>query len=114
MFSSIPGLAEGGYVTKPTLALVGEAGPEYVIPAKTLKAQYAAGIRPLSSAIEPGPAGATSTSTAGGQTAGGITLHVENTVTVQGNADQATIDKVKAMFDQNNRDLYQRMRAIAG
>ena len=114
VFSSIPGLAEGGYVTKPTLALVGEAGPEYVIPAKTLKAQYAAGIRPLSSAIEPGPAGATSTSTAGGQTAGGITLHVENTVTVQGNADQATIDKVKAMFDQNNRDLYQRMRAIAG
>ena len=28
----IPGLAEGGIVTKPTLALIGEAGPEAVVP----------------------------------------------------------------------------------
>ncbi len=28
----VPALAEGGYVTKPTLALLGEAGPEAVIP----------------------------------------------------------------------------------
>ena len=30
--SIIPGLAEGGIVTKPTLAVVGEAGAEAVIP----------------------------------------------------------------------------------
>ena len=28
----IPAYAEGGYVDKPTLALIGEAGPEYVVP----------------------------------------------------------------------------------
>ena len=30
--SVIPGLASGGIVTKPTLAVIGEAGPEAVIP----------------------------------------------------------------------------------
>ncbi|MGL4268007.1 MAG: hypothetical protein ACRCR7_12900, partial [Weissella cibaria] len=29
---NIPGLAEGGIVTKPTLAVIGEAGPEAVVP----------------------------------------------------------------------------------
>ncbi|WP_248785704.1 phage tail tape measure protein, partial [Escherichia coli] len=28
----IPALAEGGIVTRPTLALIGEAGPEAVVP----------------------------------------------------------------------------------
>ena len=28
----IPAMAEGGYVDEPTLALIGEAGPEYVVP----------------------------------------------------------------------------------
>jgi hypothetical protein len=31
-FSFIPKMAEGGIVTKPTLALIGEAGPEAVVP----------------------------------------------------------------------------------
>jgi phage-related minor tail protein len=31
-FPKIPALAEGGIVTGPTLALIGEAGPEAVIP----------------------------------------------------------------------------------
>ncbi len=30
-------MAKGGYVTSPTLALVGEAGPEYVLPEKKLQ-----------------------------------------------------------------------------
>jgi len=34
--SFIPALAEGGLVTKPTLALVGESGPEAVIPLKNV------------------------------------------------------------------------------
>jgi phage-related protein len=32
LIGKIPGLAEGGIVTGPTLAMVGEAGPEAVIP----------------------------------------------------------------------------------
>ena len=32
LFGDIPALAEGGIVTKPTLALVGESGPEAVVP----------------------------------------------------------------------------------
>jgi hypothetical protein len=32
LLSNIPGLAEGGIVTGPTLALIGEAGPEAVVP----------------------------------------------------------------------------------
>ena len=48
------GLATGGYVTKPTLALVGEAGPEFVIPEAKLKAQYSAGIKPLAGNLPTG------------------------------------------------------------
>ena len=32
LFNKIPGLADGGVVTKPTLAVIGEAGPEAVVP----------------------------------------------------------------------------------
>lgn len=34
---SMFGFQYGGYVTKPTLALIGEAGPEYVVPEKKMK-----------------------------------------------------------------------------
>lgn len=49
------GLATGGYVTAPTLALVGEAGPEYVIPESLLKAGYSKGVKslPTISAVAP-------------------------------------------------------------
>jgi hypothetical protein len=47
LFSHIPGLAVGGYVTSPTLAMVGEAGPEFVIPEATLQSQFASGVSPL-------------------------------------------------------------------
>ena len=45
---SIPEFAEGGMVTGPTLGLVGEAGPEYIVPARKAEAfaqNYIAGIR---------------------------------------------------------------------
>ena len=45
---SIPEFAEGGMVTGPTLGLVGEAGPEYIVPARKAEAfaqNYLAGIR---------------------------------------------------------------------
>ena len=35
----IPKLAEGGIVTEPTIALIGEAGPEAVIPLESLSSQ---------------------------------------------------------------------------
>jgi len=35
--ASIPALAEGGLVTQPTLALVGEKGPELIIPLQEIK-----------------------------------------------------------------------------
>lgn len=35
-FPTIPRMAMGGYVDRPTLALIGEAGPEYVIPASDM------------------------------------------------------------------------------
>ena len=44
----IPEFAEGGMVTGPTLGLVGEAGPEYIVPARKAQAfaqNYLAGIR---------------------------------------------------------------------
>lgn len=41
------GLATGGYVTKPTLALVGEAGPEFVIPEAQARSAFGAGVAPL-------------------------------------------------------------------
>jgi phage-related protein len=52
------GLATGGLVTQPTLAVVGEAGPEYVIPASMLRGANtdASGVSPL-----PGFGGGTAT-----------------------------------------------------
>lgn len=43
------GLATGGLVTKPTLALVGEAGPELVMPLDKLQSGYSSGIIPMGS-----------------------------------------------------------------
>lgn len=45
---SIPKFADGGFVTRPTVGLVGEAGPEYIIPANRMaaaSANYLAGAR---------------------------------------------------------------------
>jgi hypothetical protein len=75
LFSAV-GLATGGFVTKPTLALVGEAGPEYVIPQAMLIAQYAAGITPLANAPKVGamPSGSNTPSGVGGN---GLVIEVK-------------------------------------
>lgn len=65
------GLAEGGIVTKPTLAVVGEAGPEMVVPLKNLKTQ-SNDVRPLP------PANQQQMSVQGGGRASG--LHVDQLV----------------------------------
>jgi hypothetical protein len=41
--SQIPAMAKGGFVTKPTLSLIGEAGPEYVIPERRLNSLIGGG-----------------------------------------------------------------------
>ena len=40
---SLPKFASGGYVTQPTVAMIGEAGPEYVIPESQLRAALPGG-----------------------------------------------------------------------
>ncbi|MHB1910224.1 MAG: phage tail family protein [Nitrososphaerales archaeon] len=76
----IPQLASGGIVSSPTLAVVGEAGPEAVVP---LSSGSAGGVAPLS-----------------GQSAqGGLTVNVF----VQGN-----VATVNDLTDQIDRILYQR------
>lgn len=50
---NVPQFGDGGYVTKPTLALVGEKGPEYIVPARKMEA--ATGATPVSISITTGP-----------------------------------------------------------
>lgn len=50
---SVPKFGDGGYVTKPTLALVGEKGPEYIVPARKMEA--ATNATPVSINITTGP-----------------------------------------------------------
>ena len=66
------GLAEGGIVTKPTLAVVGEAGPEAVIPLKGVGYE-ASSVKPLA----PTGAGTTASAAASLKRSG---LNVENLV----------------------------------
>lgn len=49
VLSHIPGLASGGIVTSPTLAVIGEAGPEAVVPLSGLSNVANNGILPLGS-----------------------------------------------------------------
>lgn len=78
--SHIPGLATGGFVTKPTLALVAEAGPEFVIPASQMQAAFAAGVQPLPTTLfsGPGPASGTPAPLAGAVAAGASSSTVVN------------------------------------
>jgi len=67
--ASAIGLATGGIVTKPTLAVVGEAGPEAVIPLKGGIATAPHGIQPLPT---PGPQQSAPSLSSGGS--GGLTV----------------------------------------
>lgn len=87
-----PAFADGGFVTGPTQALIGEGGePEYVIPASKMRsamARYSSGARG-SSVI---PQNGDSTVTAGG---GGSTFTLETVVI--NNVEYATVEQVRAM-----------------
>ncbi len=89
-------MAEGGFVTGPTRAVIGEGGePEYVIPAskmRTAMGRYAAGARG-SSVIPSGGDGGTMGGTA---TMGATTIDVRYSVERINNVDYVTADQFQA------------------
>jgi len=93
--NDFPKYAEGGFVTGPTRAVVGEGGePEYIIPASKMRAamgRYASGAR------GPGviPQNGDSMATGGG---GGGTFTLETVVI--NSVEYATVDQVRAMGQQ--------------
>ena len=90
----IPGYAEGGYVSGPTRALVGEGGQgEYVIPENKMResmARYSRGAR--GSSVIP-DAGASGTSGEGGGTAVAAPIDVRYTVERINSVDYVTADQ---------------------
>ena len=95
------GLAEGGYVSGPTNALVGEGGePEYVIPESKMResmARYSRGARGGSVIPE---SGAGSTSEDGGGTAVAAPIDVRYTVERINSVDYVTADQFQAGMRQ--------------
>ncbi len=78
------GLASGGIVTQPTFAMVGEAGPEAVIP---LDENFGDALSDVGGAGSSGSAGSIPSQSAN------TTLQISSPlIVVQGNADKATLD----------------------
>jgi hypothetical protein len=96
---SIGSFAEGGFVTGPTRALIGEGGEsEYVIPASKMgaaMARYAGGARGSSVIPQNGD------SMAAGGNGGSSTFKLETVVI--NNVEYATVDQVRAMGQQAAR-----------
>ena len=97
----IPGYAEGGYVSGPTRALVGEGGQgEYVIPEGKMResmARYSRGARGSSVIPETGGSG---TSGEGGGTAVAAPIDVRYTVERINSVDYVTADQFQAGLRQ--------------
>ncbi len=98
----VGGYAEGGFVTGPTTAMIGEGGePEYVIPASKMGAamsRYSAGAR--GAAVIPGKGA----SSGGGTSAGGSsTIDVRYTVERINSVDYVTADQFQAGMQQAAR-----------
>jgi len=101
-FGSLPGeFAEGGYVSGPTRALVGEGGePEYIIPESKMResmARYSRGARGGSVIPEAGGSG---TSGEGGGTAVAAPIDVRYTVERINNVDYVTAEEFQAGMRQ--------------
>jgi hypothetical protein len=97
----IPGYAEGGYVSGPTRALVGEGGQgEYLIPENKMResmARYSRGAR--GSAVIP-ETGGSGTSGEGGGTAVAAPIDVRYTVERINNVDYVTAEQFQAGMRQ--------------
>lgn len=92
-------LAAGGFVTSPTLALVGEDGDELVLPlqnrSRTLELLSRAGIFSF---------GATS-----GAIGEPVKLNVTNHITIQGNADEAAVNRALVRSEKDLERMLARM-----
>lgn len=101
----IPGYAEGGYVSGPTRALVGEGGQgEYVIPESKMResmARYSRGARGSSVIPETGGSG---TSGEGGGTAVAAPIDVRYTVERINSVDYVTADQFQRGMQQAAAD----------
>ena len=99
--SNIFPMAEGGYVSGPTRALIGEGGePEYVIPESKMResmARYSRGARGSSVIPETGASG---TSGEGGGTAVAAPIDVRYTVERINSVDYVTADQFQAGMQQ--------------
>lgn len=132
VFSAIPGLASGGLVTKPTLAMVGEAGPEVVLPLSAITAGFLSGIAPgianaqsalvgamlASRATGPAGLGMPSSLAASASNSSAISVtHVVN-VTVNGGATaevaQQIAAEVSAALDEHDEELITLYEARVG
>jgi len=108
---TVPAFAKGGYVNEPTLGLVGEAGPEYIIPASKMQAtaqNYLAGQR--------GAAAIQSTSSRGTSAAGGdIQIDITTGPVVEMNGERyATIADLQSVARQTATQIYATLRTPSG
>jgi TP901 family phage tail tape measure protein len=107
----IPLLATGGIVNQPTLAVVGEAGPEMVIPLSQL-----GNFDPTSgSGFSPLPQGMTSSSSGAGSTLPPIYITTTHQMTISAdmNTPQAQAS-LKKMLDEHDETLVARIRQVVG
>jgi len=115
------GLASGGLVTKPTFALVGEAGPEVVIPLADLTAGFASGIAPGLAGIQAalmgkgsatlGPSILSPPTSSSGGGAPGPSIVFAPQLLVNGDPTPATIARMQGMIDANSETFLQLLRA---
>ena len=109
---SVPAFAQGGVVTGPTLAMVGEGGePEYIIPESKMQAtaqNYLAGQR--------GAAAIQSTSSSGASAAGGdIQIDITTGPVVEINGERyATIADLQSAVRQTATQIYATLRTPSG
>lgn len=107
---AIAKLASGGIVTSPTLAVIGEDGPEAVLPLSDMaRSQQILG---GTSAVAP-----ISGSGGGSAASGGVTINAPVTVTVSsatGTLSPDALAQLTQALQQNNTDLAQKLGAVTG
>lgn len=110
---TVPQFAQGGYVTGPTLGLIGEAGSEYVVPerkAAAFASNYLAGAR--GAAAIPTRAGSSSTAMAGGPVTVNLTT---GPVMQQADGTRAVaLEEVERLVRQGVSDTVRQLRTPGG
>lgn len=104
----VPRFAEGGFVSGPTMGLVGEAGPEYVIPARKMAAASAAFLGGARGAdVLAGARGGTGT--------GGVSVTITTGPVMQQGGDRyVTLDQAQQMVREGVGAVFRQLRTPAG